>query len=530
MKKLGEFVKKHKKLVIFLLIVVVIAGGVVFINIRAQKALTELMNSMKGSVAEVERQALVESLSATGNITSLETTNITANVANVEILEVNVEVGDAVHAGDILAVFDSSNLEMNLNSAETTMGVAKAKSGINVASSARGLSEAQENEAVQISRDYEDAQKAYDKYMDALKEVDEAQAQYDSAVNVYNARQKEYDEYKENNPDAASDMSTTSMFGLGGLNFSQGAQYLTNLTSAENDKNAKKQALDAKKTAADNALTSYKQVIRTYEDHVRNDDSAIMTRNDSLNNARLDATTATLSTEIQRKQYQDQVDACVVKAPYDGVVTAVNVYEGNMYTGTPILTLQDISGLEITSEIDEYDIAKVKVGQKVIFKTNGTGDEEFEGVIKSIAPTATTSQVAQAASNVTYKVKTTILNPSKDFKLDMTAKMSIILDEKDDVLTVPYDAVQTDDEGKFYIELANDNDLGLSKDNSLKENATGLTTDRERVYITRGIASDFYIEIAGEGISEGMKIYVPEVDSGKDFLTLMMEQGAMGGF
>lgn len=522
MKKLGEFAKKHRKLVVFLIIILIIVGLGVLINIKAKKALGDLMDAMKGTVAEVERQSLVESLSATGNISSLETCNVTANVSNVEVLEVLVEIGDQVQAGDVLAIFDSTNLQMNLDSTETNMEVAKAKSGINVSSSARGLNEAQETEAVQIGRDYEDAQKAYEKYLDALKDVDDAQSQYDTAVNYYEFRLKEYNDYR----DGYSDYDEYDFL----HKTERGAEYKSNLTSAESDKNSKKSALDSKIDAADSALTSYKSVIRTYEDHVRNDDSTIMTRNDSLKSAQLDSKTATLSAEIQRKQYQDQVDACVVTAPSDGVVTAVNIYEGNMYTGSTIVTLQDISGLEITSEIDEYDIAKVKVGQRVVFKTNGTGDQEFEGVIKTIAPTATKSTTSQTNTSITYKVKTTILNPSDDLKLDMTAKMSIILNEKDDVLTVPYDAVQTDDEGKFYVELANDNDLGANTASSSKNKAASLVAERERVYITRGIASDYYIEITGDGIEEGVKVYVPEAGGGKDFMTLMMEQGAMGGF
>ena len=53
----------------------------------------------------------------------------------------------------------------------------------------------------------------------------------------------------------------------------------------------------------------------------------------------------------------------------------------------------------------------------------------------------------------------------------------------------------------------------------------------EKVFVEKGIESDYYIEIISNEISEGMEIVVPNANDGAmNIQELMMNQGAMGGF
>lgn len=540
LKKVGGFIKKHKKLTIFIVIVILLLALVLYIKAQTKKAMEMLNNMASTEIAEIERRSLVESLSATGTIVSKDKADIIAHVNNVKVLEVLCEVGDEVKKGDILCVLDSDDLKENLDNAMTNLDVVDQKADASVATAKRGLNESMVQEAVQVDRDYEDAQLRYDDYMDSLNDVDQAKQEYDAAVNVYNAREAQYNEkkdaaqakYKERRHEGdPEELDEYELSKDPEVSF-----YLSKLQSAENDMNSKKKSYESAKDASDKALETYNNLIRNYEDHVRNNDSTIMSRNDSLKNARLDDRTATLNTQQQVRQYENQIDECTVTANMDGVITSINVAEGNIYTGSTIATIEDISSYEVSAEIDEYDIDKIKVGQKIVLKTNGTGDTEFEGTVSKIAPRATKATSAAGvatASNVTYKVTMVINGDVSSLKMDMTAKISIIIDEKDDVLTVPYDAVQVDEDGKLYIELYENDSTGQNNKNGKNKGNVpefAIAGTGKKVFVTKGIESDYYIEVIGEGVKEGLKVIVPKESGGNDFLQMMMDQGAMGGF
>lgn len=530
MKKVGEFLKKHKKLVIFLVIVVVLIVAIGTFVSKVKKVTEEMLSSTQGTVEKIERRSIVDSLSATGTVVSIDSFDIIPKVNNVEVKEVLVSIGDVVKAGDVICVLDSTNLERSRDNAEITQDVTGSKANSNVAIAKRNLSESFENEAIQVDRDFEDADKLYEKYQNALKDIDKAQAEYDAAVNYYGFRVKEYEDYKSEHEDLDEFQFLNQT--------ERGSYYKGNMTSAENDMRSKENTLQSKKDAAKAALDNYENQLRAYEDHVRNNDSNIMSRNDSLTSAKLDTKTANLNNEQQINQYNEQIEACTVTAPIAGVVTALNVYEGGMYAGNAIAVIEDNSSYEVTTQIDEYDISKIKVGQRVVIKTNGTGDLELEGKVKEIAPRSTKSTgTNNVATSVTYKVTISVLTPCDDLKMDMTAKLSIIINSKEDVLTVPYDAVQTDGEGRFFIEKATE--VAPSKDGKMSDEEIQNAANRlvgvgpdeaNKIYVTKGIESDYYIEVIGDGVEEGLDIVVPKAEGLNDFMTMLQEQGAMGGF
>lgn len=522
-KRLGAWIKKHKRLVIFLAILLTIAGFIIYIVAsvkQAQQMLKDMANA--GEVAQIERRAIIESLSATGKVVSIDSRDIVPDVTGVTVLELPVNVGDYVKAGDVICVLDSEDISLKLENLRTSQNVTKQKADANVAIARRGLNEASANENIQVYRDFEDAQKYYDDYMDALADVDKAQREYDTAYQEMLYRQSEYESYKDDYPDLDE---------YEFLNMTERGQfYKSKFDSANQDRQSKENTLESMKDAADAALDRYNDVIRTYEDHERNNGSSVMSSNDSLKNASLDSKTANLSTSEQIKELEDQLAACTVVAPFDGVITSLNVDAGDKYTGTVALAvIEDDSAYEVTAEIDEYDISKVQIGQRVVIKTNGTADKEFKGEVKEIAPRATVSQ-AGTASNITYKTTISVEASKSELKMDMTAKMSIILDEKEDVLTVPYDAVQTDDEGNFYLEVA-DGSEGIEgvMNKYSSGNKSEEAAQRERIYVEKGIESDYYIEVIGDGVKEGVSIFVPSAGGMNDFVQMMMEQGAMGG-
>ena len=356
--------------------------------------------------------------------------------------------------------------------------------------------------------------------------------------------------------------------------------YKQEASTWESKYNSAKQAEESAEKAYEQAVSALESSIEAYEKQLRNIDDAkksgetsILSKSESLYSTQLNTLTSGDSEEKKIEEYQEQLQDCTVKAPISGVVTAVNVEAGDMYNGSAIVTIEDISGYEVSTEIDEYEIGKIEKGQKVIVKTNATGDEELEGTVNWISPRA-----SSGGSEVTYTVKVTLDTTHEMLRMDMTAKLSIILESKENVLTVPYEAVQEDESGKFYVEVVT-NDVkadseggentpmpegmesgempqmpegmkmgkmpqmpsGTKKGSNTKGKGSGTPGESmgnadintKKVYVEKGIESDYYIEIISNEISEGMEIVVPSSEKnggGMDIQGMMMRQGPMGGF
>lgn len=334
----------------------------------------------------------------------------------------------------------------------------------------------------------------WSRYVDAKSQEANSMAGYEDAQSDYQSLQAEVSEWKQ--------------------------KYNT----AKSEESSLKAAYEQAILTADGKLDVYNQQVRSREDTARRNDSTVNSKEDSLAISRLNASTSGLSDKQQIKRYEEQIEECTVTAPIGGVITEMNVEAGDVYAGNVIAVIEDTSDYEITSEIDEYDIGKVKVGQKVVIKTNGTGDLEMEGRVKEIAPRATTG-----GTGVTYTVVVSMDSYCDELKMDMTAKLSIILESRNNVITVPYNSVQTDEEGGFYIEIVKGTGSGKKAEGAGQDGTAERQT--ERIAVTKGMESDYYVEITGNGIKEGMEVIVPAVSGGGlDIEELLNNGGPMGGF
>lgn len=569
MKSVLQWLKKHKKLCIFLVIAIVLAIIIVRFVSNVQKAAETMLNMMnQQETAAVERRSLVESISATGSVISADSKTVTAEVTGVKSLSVPVQVGDMVQEGDLLCLLDASDLEENLANSELSLSVTQRRTQLDLESAQRGLTEAGISVQVDLSRMEEQVADALKTYEDAKESMNRAGSNYGSANNNSAELRKELEEYQAQLSRVHEQLNelqdtTASVSGSDGSDRAeleaqaqrleqQIAEYQVKYSTAQETERSLKSIYDQAVSAANNAYDAYERQLQSQEDTMRSGSSTLQSRQDSVTSSQLSASTSGISDKQQIERYQEQIAACNVTAPCSGIVTAVNLEAGDSYNGGAIVTIEDISSYEVTVEIDEYDISKIKVGQKVVIKTNGTGDLELEGKVISIAPRAS------AGSNVTYTVKTSIDTPCEDLRMDMTAKLSIIISSKENVLTVPYAAVQTAEDGSFYVEVPDEN----SKTTGLQENPDGDTEPAQdgypseggqpagegqpapqgipgnaagplptrRIPVTKGIESDYYVEISGEGIEEGLEVIVPADDSLDDLNRLLEQMGPMGGF
>lgn len=133
----------------------------------------------------------------------------------------------------------------------------------------------------------------------------------------------------------------------------------------------------------------------------------------------------------------EKVENCKVIAPEDGEIVALSANEGDtVKTADVVATIADYGKMEFNIDVDELDIAKIKTGMKASVTIDALPSKTFEGVVKKVANEGTSNNGV-----ATYPVTVQILNP-ESIKDGMNANAEIIVQEKDNVLTLPISAIQ----------------------------------------------------------------------------------------
>src|SRR6266542_2744330 len=141
--------------------------------------------------------------------------------------------------------------------------------------------------------------------------------------------------------------------------------------------------------------------------------------------------------EQSLKQAQLKLDQATLKAPFDGVVTAVNIVPGSTTSSaTAAISMLDRSTLHVDLKLSENDVAKVQLGQPVALTIDALKDWKAAGTVSYIAPSAATSNGV-----VTYAVRVSFPDRDDRVKIGMTANLSITTAKQDGVLLVPNSAL-----------------------------------------------------------------------------------------
>ena len=138
-----------------------------------------------------------------------------------------------------------------------------------------------------------------------------------------------------------------------------------------------------------------------------------------------------------------------VTAPSEGIVTSVAAVAGKLFDSTQAAAvIVNGNQLQVRANIGESDISKVKVGQAAVI--SGVGFEKsYQGKVAQIASSATQVVSGSTVQTVVGSV-ITIDAPDEQLKNGYTAKVKIITSLLEDVVTIPYEAVYSDN-GKSYI-------------------------------------------------------------------------------
>lgn len=514
------FLKKCRVLLVILILAAI--GVFVFMNYRKkQTQAAMLQQSAQIETAEIETRDLTTSITTTGTVKSMESRVIKSALTKTELSEVDVAVGDTVEAGQVVAIFKDTDIRTDIARMEDKINVSKQTEAIETEATDREYVYTYGTQALSITQ-------AQQKVDNALKDLNEACDGYGNAKRKLQAAKDE----------GKSD---------------------TEITQLEN-------AVSSAYQTEQKAQTTYSDALQAQTDALRSANNTLASTDENYEKSSLTKGDTTEELEQQLEDLQTSLDNCVVTAPIGGVVTSLAVKSGDTYVEGEIMTIQNCEMFTVSAQIDEYDISELKEGMKVVIKTDATRDDELEGVVSFIAPTATAA--TGSSTDATYEVTIDILTQDDRLKLGMTAKLNIIVDEIQDVMTVPYDAISTNASGDSVVYIVEGGMPGMNRQSAQGDRTgaaggqqngtaaggieagasaaiTGTVTptiavgdaadapviEQREVVVEVGMESDYYTQIISDELSAGMTVVIPSAagEGGSTESSMTLNLGGMGG-
>ena len=538
--------KKKMRIGIALVLVIVILVGAIYIK-RSKKEPADA----EVKTEKLEKRTIVNSVSGSGKVEAVNSEEVTAGMAGTTIDSIEVQVGDHVEAGQTIAVMDTSSLSSQVKSLNDEIkDLEKQKADAEKSKKEAEDKAAADAQAAQVQA----AQDAYAREVaaQAQKEANEAEkkqtlsaltAQYNALNTQYTADNEKLQSmqatYQEKLQDGADDGADAGA--------DAGADGKKGWKETDADAMAY-YALILQQQGTVTTELAQLQNLQTSMKAVENADTSVsipavsspqlsLPATGQLNNMNVatsyDSAISTLKEQV--KSLNRQIANGTIKARTSGTVTEVNAKAGDTYLGTPIASVEGIETLMLTAEVDEYDIPDVSVGMPVKIKTDATRDEELEGEVSFVALKASGSSSSSslgalssltggadmsgftaASSDATYTVHIALKEQNERLRIGMNAKISIITDSVKDAWSVPFESVQTDEDGREYIEVEEEKKVDGRK-----------TTTKRKIPVITGIEGTYYIQIMSDELKEGMDVIVPESqDNSMEELMNMMGSDA----
>jgi len=139
----------------------------------------------------------------------------------------------------------------------------------------------------------------------------------------------------------------------------------------------------------------------------------------------------------------DNLSKTVYNAPIDGIITSLRVEEGEVAMigtmnnpGTILMTIADLSVMEVEVEVDETDVIDINFDHPAEIRIDALPEQTIIGKVTEIGSSALQKMTATEESK-DFKVVITLENPPKGLKPGLSASADIITAEKKNVLAVP---------------------------------------------------------------------------------------------
>ena len=218
--------------------------------------------------------------------------------------------------------------------------------------------------------------------------------------------------------------------------------------------------------------------------------------------------------EISLENAQKTLDNYTITSPISGTIIDKNYKAGeSTESGKVLCTIYDLSYLTLTLNVDELDISNVSVGQKVQITADAVENKVYEGTVTKVSVAGTTS-----GGYTTYPV-TIRLDETDGLMPAMNVDATIVMDSAQDVLSIPLAALNRGDR------------VLITKDSLSAANALEDEAPEGYVYIKveTGVSNDDYIEILNGLTDEDTVAYIPSSNTGTDMMQMPGGMMDMGG-
>lgn len=165
-----------------------------------------------------------------------------------------------------------------------------------------------------------------------------------------------------------------------------------------------------------------------------------------------EAETQLLKLEVEERtrqveELEKQLDKAVITAPTDGLVLIETDWQGKWkvgsrpWTGATLMKVPDLSKMKVVALVHEVDSPDIEVGQPATVVIDAYPDQEFGGKVSKVADLA----VARGEDQVKYlEFEVELDESTPEMKPGMTVRVDLLLDQVEDVVWVPIEAVQRD--------------------------------------------------------------------------------------
>lgn len=404
----------------------------------------------------VQRGDLQAIVGTSGTVRAAQSMDLTFGVSGT-VVEILVAEGDKVKAGQPLARLDTATLEAQVASAELSLRLAE--------------------------KNLEDLKSPPTK-----TKIAQAEATLASAKAAYEAAKAKPVEWQIAQAEAALEKARKTLqeaqAAYDAVSWRPNIAMLPQATQLQQATEAYQAALDnyriAMASVSDAPIKSaYAQLLQAQEAY---DKLMAGPTEEELLSAEAQVTQAKLALETARKNLQ----SATLAAPFDGTITAVNVITGQtVAANTVAMSIADLDHLQIQANLPEVDAVQVKVGQRAEITLDALSTQTMTGQVAKVALIGTVTQGV-----VNYPVTISLDPTDLPVKPGMTASVSIIVDERTNVLMVPNRAVRSQGGNRgYYVEVMVEGQI-------------------VQVPVTIGLSNGSMTEITSSGLREGDTVVV----------------------
>jgi RND family efflux transporter MFP subunit len=435
--------KIKKRYLIIGVVVIIAAAGIVKVKMAGGN-----VKGLTVTTSPVEKEDIKETLSLKAPLEGTQSIEIASNL-DYEIMKINVKEGDRVKKGQVLAVLDKESILDEIQTQKDNI----------------------QSQREQLSEKLDTSQKALDTAKISLKEkIKDKQHDYEKALNDLNEAQRKYNNIK--------------------------ALYENGAESKEDFLEAEKTLNDCKTTVDSYNVKDGKVVPE--ESELRDIDEAQTGVNVKGGKVyALDSDlTSIASAENDLKIKEKSLNDCEIKSTIDGTVTRVNTKVGRLADETdddkPMFVIENIDHLQMNVNVSEYDIDKVKVGQKVEVKANVLKDDAVKGTVSRISPTGESKNTSTSERVIPVQID---VNHDDRLISGINATADILVAESKNALCVPLEALYEDENGNNFVFRVNDGNV------------------TEKIPVKTGVENDLEAEVISDKLSAGDNIVLsPESD------------------